>query len=84
MRVEVTRSFKWAPDGNNVRDVAVGEVLEGRGAEVALQLSSGRQLADVVAAEAAELAAPAEPSAAAAEPPAPTPAAPTPPARKRR
>lgn len=42
MRVQVTKDFHWAPDGNNVRLVAVGEVLEGRGAEFALELKSGR------------------------------------------
>lgn len=44
MPVKVTKEFNWAPDGNNVRKVKVGEVLEGRGAEVALQLSSGEEV----------------------------------------
>jgi hypothetical protein len=44
MRVEVTKSYKWAPDGNHVREVQVGEVLEGRGAEIALELRCGREL----------------------------------------
>lgn len=44
MRVKVTKEFKWAPDGNYVRTVRVGEELEGRGAEVALQLSSGEEV----------------------------------------
>lgn len=44
MRVKVTKEFKWAPDGNHVRTVRVGEELEGRGAEVALQLSSGDEV----------------------------------------
>lgn len=44
MRIKVTKEFKWAPDGNNVRTVKVGEELEGRGAEVALQLSSGEEV----------------------------------------
>ena len=48
MRVEITRSFQWAEDGNHVRTVAVGEVLEGRGASVALDMKCGRPLADVV------------------------------------
>lgn len=49
MKVEVTKSFKWAPDGNHVREVQAGEQLEGRGAEVALQLNSGRVLESVPA-----------------------------------
>lgn len=44
MRVKVTKDFKWAPDGNHVRTVKAGEELEGRGAQVALQLSSGEEL----------------------------------------
>jgi hypothetical protein len=44
MRVEVTKSFRWAPDGNNVVDVEVGQVVEDRCAEVALQLGRGRDL----------------------------------------
>jgi hypothetical protein len=45
MKVKVTKPFPWAPDGNHVRNVKAGEVLEGRGAEVALQLNSGEKLA---------------------------------------
>lgn len=44
MRVKVTKEFKWAEDGNNVRTVKVGEELDGRGAAVALQLSSGEEV----------------------------------------
>lgn len=44
MRVKVTKDFKWAPDGNHIRTVRAGEELEGRGAEVALQLSSGEEV----------------------------------------
>jgi len=44
MKVKVTKSFPWAQDGNHVRIVKAGEVLEGRGAEVALQLSSGEEV----------------------------------------
>lgn len=44
MKVKVTKEFQWAPDGNHVRTVKVGEVLEGRGAEVALQLLSGEEV----------------------------------------
>jgi hypothetical protein len=43
MKVKVTKEFDWAPDGNHVRKVKVGEVLEGRGAEVALHLKSGEE-----------------------------------------
>lgn len=45
MRVQVTRSFEWAPNGTHVRTVKVGEVLEGRGAEVALELKCGSPIA---------------------------------------
>ncbi len=41
MRVKVTKEFPWAPDGNHVRYVKPGEVLEGRGAEVALAMQAG-------------------------------------------
>lgn len=44
MKVKVTQEFKWAPDGNHVRIVRVGEELEGRGAEVALQLGKGEEV----------------------------------------
>lgn len=44
MRVEVTKTFRWAPDGNHVVDVEAGQVVEGRCAEVALQLGSGRDV----------------------------------------
>jgi hypothetical protein len=44
MRVEVTKAFRWAPDGNNVIDVEAGQIVEDRCAEVALQLRSGRDL----------------------------------------
>lgn len=44
MKVKVTKDFLWAPDGNHVRAVKAGEELEGRGAEVALQLGKGEEL----------------------------------------
>jgi hypothetical protein len=44
MKVKVTKEFDWAPDGNHVRKVKVGEVLEGRGAEVALHLKCGEEV----------------------------------------
>ena len=43
-KVKVTKEFPWAPDGNHVRVVKAGEVLEGRGAEVALQMKSGEEV----------------------------------------
>jgi hypothetical protein len=43
-KVKVTKDFPWAEDGNHVRTVKVGEMLEGRGAEVAIQLGSGEVL----------------------------------------
>jgi hypothetical protein len=52
-RVEVTKTFLWAPDGNHVREVPVGEVLEGEGAEIAMQMQSGRVLDDETAVGAA-------------------------------
>lgn len=54
MKVKVTEEFPWAPDGNHVRYVKPGEVLEGRGAEVALEMLSG----EVVVAEEVEPPAP--------------------------
>ena len=44
MKVKVTKYFPWAEDGNHVRTVKVGEVLEGRGAEVALQMKCGEEV----------------------------------------
>jgi hypothetical protein len=44
MPVKVTKEFKWAEDGNHVRTVKVGEVLDGRGAEVALLHASGEEV----------------------------------------
>jgi hypothetical protein len=44
MKVKVTKDFPWAPDGNNVRLVRAGEVLEGRGAEVAIQMKCGEEV----------------------------------------
>jgi hypothetical protein len=44
VKVKVTKEFRWAHDGNHVRTVKVGEELEGRGAEVALQLASGEEV----------------------------------------
>lgn len=45
MRVEVTSEFKFARDGIHVVDVAVGAIVEGRCAEVALLLGKGHELA---------------------------------------
>ncbi len=44
MKVLVTKSFKWASDGNNTRTVVVGEVLDGRGAAVAISMGCGKEL----------------------------------------
>ena len=46
MKVRVTKAFPWAADGNTVRMVQVGEVLEERGAVVALQMKAGVVLDD--------------------------------------
>jgi hypothetical protein len=54
MKVRVTKSFPWAQDGNHVRTVKVGEVLEGRGAVVAMQLGAGEALPEQSAAKAPE------------------------------
>lgn len=43
-RVEVTKAFRWAPDGIHAREVEIGEVLEGEGAEIALQMGCGQEL----------------------------------------
>jgi hypothetical protein len=43
-KVKVTKTFPWAADGNHVRYVKPGEVLDGRGAEVALQMGAGEVL----------------------------------------
>jgi hypothetical protein len=48
MRVQVTKEFLLAEDGNTVREVQAGEVLEGEGAEHALRQGKGEQL-DAVA-----------------------------------
>lgn len=68
MKVEVTKSFPWAPDGNNVREVKVGEVLEGRGASIALELKCGRAVEEKPAAPAPSAPAPVEEKAVAAAP----------------
>jgi hypothetical protein len=64
MKVRVTKQFPWAPDGNHVRTVKVGEVMEGRGAEVAMQLASGELLT--------EQAPPKEPAKSPVKPPEPS------------
>jgi hypothetical protein len=43
-KVEVVKAFLWAPDGIRVREVPVGEVLEGEGAEIAMQMKCGREV----------------------------------------
>jgi hypothetical protein len=49
MKVTVTKSFNWFPDGNHLRVVEVGEVLEGEGARVALELKSGEEIKPTIA-----------------------------------
>ena len=44
MKVKVTKPFNWAPDGNHVHAVKAGEVLEGRGAVVAMQMNAGEEV----------------------------------------
>lgn len=46
MRVRVTKEYLWAPDGNTVRTVRVGEELEGEGAAIALQMGAGEALGE--------------------------------------
>lgn len=43
MKVEVTKEFKWAPDGNHVVTVPAGKEVDGRAAEVAIQLGCARE-----------------------------------------
>ena len=44
MRVKVTKDFLWAgEDGNHVRTVKAGTEVEGRAAEVALQVKCGEE-----------------------------------------
>lgn len=56
MRVRVTREYLWAPDGIHVRTVAVGEVLEGEGAEIALQMKSAEIIGEPQAEKSVEAA----------------------------
>jgi hypothetical protein len=81
MRVEVTRSFRWARDGNFVVEQNPGDVVEGAAADWALKLQCGRDRELAGQSEAAP-SAPASSSAPAPEPTAPVvaDAAPTPPA----
>lgn len=77
MRVKVTKSFKWAADGNNVRLVQEGETLEGRGAVVALELGcaaeahvelDGKKIAERIEAKQDEAKDPESPDASEPEP----------------
>lgn len=43
MKAKITKAFKFSPDGNSVRDIAVGDVVEGRCAEVAVQSGWGEE-----------------------------------------
>jgi hypothetical protein len=50
MKVKVTKEFLWAGEtGNHVRTVNAGDVVEGRAAEVALQLKSGEEVSETQA-----------------------------------
>lgn len=60
MRVECTRAFQWAREGIHVESVAVGEVVEGRAAEIALEAGWGREVSAKPAAT-AQAAIPAAP-----------------------
>lgn len=44
MKVEVLKPFRFSPDGNTVESVSVGTEVEGRCAEVALQMKCGREI----------------------------------------
>lgn len=50
MKIEVTKAFKFSPDGNTVETVNVGEKVEGRRADVAMQMKCGREIKAHVAA----------------------------------
>jgi hypothetical protein len=53
MSVRVTKDFRWTPDGVRTQTVRAGDVVEGRAAEVALEMGCG-----VVEGEKAKPAAP--------------------------
>jgi hypothetical protein len=69
--VRVTRDFLWAPDGITARAVRVGEVLEGEGAEIALQMGAGAVLSEASQESRAQAPAQGEVSPAHEEAPAP-------------
>lgn len=46
MKVTVIKSFKWAPDGNNVEVVEAGRVAQGELAELALKMGCGKAVLD--------------------------------------
>jgi hypothetical protein len=52
MKVMVTKEFAWAPDGNHVRYVKPREVLDGRGAQVAIEMQCGEALTEAAGAAA--------------------------------
>jgi hypothetical protein len=68
MKVQITKAFRWARDGIYVEDLHVGDVVEGRPAEIALEQGWGRSVEDATG------IAPHEPPAAA--PPTPPPPGP--------
>lgn len=44
LKVEVTKPFRFAPDGNRVETVEAGAEVTGRRAEVAMQMGCGREI----------------------------------------
>ena len=45
-KVEVVKAFDWSPDGIRVVTIPEGDVVEGRAAEVAMQLDAGRPVSE--------------------------------------
>lgn len=48
MKVKVTKAFRWAREGIYVIDVAPGEVVDGRAAEIALEMGRGQPLVEAM------------------------------------
>lgn len=46
MRVKVTATFRWSPDGNTVSVYRKGEVLDGRAAAVAFSMGRAELVRD--------------------------------------
>lgn len=56
MKVQITKAFRWARDGIYVEDVHVGDVVDGRPAEIALAEGWGVEFGPAPAAPAVAVA----------------------------